>query len=142
MDSITQTRDELLKALDKQHQDSIAVNENNRRLAEQQLMYKNEAAGSVYSGTPTFQRAQLATKFGNNLAKINEGYAKNTVGTWNQIQNTLDKITALNEAAVAYGGQPATLDIPVASTPVPKPTPFLMNGKYYTYENGILKEVR
>lgn len=94
-------RDTLFQAMDQQKAADIAANNTNQLLGQQKIMYANDARGTLYSGQPTWERAQLAATGAQNLAKINSEYMKNKLNVWNSITNTLDQINSYNKAAAA-----------------------------------------
>lgn len=94
-------RDALFEAIDQQRAVDIAANNTNQLLGQQKIMYNNDARGTLYSGQPTWERAQLAATGAQNLAKINSDYMKNKLNIWNSITNTLDQINSYNKAAAA-----------------------------------------
>lgn len=94
-------RDTLFQAMDQQREADIAANNTNQLLGQQKIMYANDARGTLYSGQPTWERAQLAATGAQNLAKINSEYMKNKLNVWNSITNTLDQINSYNKAAKA-----------------------------------------
>lgn len=94
-------RETLFQAMDQQRAADIAANETDQLLGQQKLMYTNDARGTLYSGQPTWERAQLAASGTTNLAKIESNYMKNKLDVWNSITNTLDQINSYNKAAKA-----------------------------------------
>lgn len=94
-------RETLFQAMDQQREADIAANETDQLLGQQKLMYTNDARGTLYSGQPTWERAQLAASGTTNLAKIESNYMKNKLDVWNSITNTLDQINSYNKAAKA-----------------------------------------
>lgn len=96
-----QIRDTLFQAMEDQRQTDIANNEIAQRLGQQKIMYGNEARGTLYSGIPTWQRAQLAAEGTANLADINNKYLSKKMSIWENITSTLDKINSYNKAAAA-----------------------------------------
>lgn len=94
-------RDQLLKAMEDQYATDVAANETNQRLGQQKLMYSNEARGTLYSGQPTWERAQLASQGATNLAKIQSNYLTNRLNVWDSITKTMDQINSYNKAAAA-----------------------------------------
>lgn len=94
-------RETLFQAMDQQREADIAANETDQLLGQQKLMYANDARGTLYSGQPTWERAQLAASGTTNLAKIESNYMKNKLDVWNSITNTLDQINSYNKAAKA-----------------------------------------
>lgn len=118
-----------------QYQDNLAANEANRRLADEQISYGNEARGTYYSGIPTWQRAQNAVSYADKANTINLNYANQATNLWNNISDYYDKINAYNEAAGVAAAvaptQPSTLTS----------APFIINGVQYVYRNGKLTRV-
>lgn len=94
-------REQLFQAMDDQRAADIAALEENQKLGQQKIMYANDARGTLYSGQPTWERANLAAQGATNLAKINSDYMKNKLNVWNSITNTLDQINSYNKAAKA-----------------------------------------
>lgn len=142
MDNILETADVLQQALQNQYNADVAANEANRRLADQQVAYANQRTGTLYSGMPTWQRAQNAVQSAEKLAKINDSYASSRIKMWNSVQNTLDQINAYNDAAKQIGGASANIVVPGMNQSLPSTAPIYLNGKWYTYTNGQLKEVQ
>lgn len=98
---VDEIRDLLLQSMDDQYAADIAANEENQKLGQQKIMYQNEARGTLYSGQPTWERAQLAAEGASNLADIQNSYLKNKLNVWDNITNTLDQIESYNKAAAA-----------------------------------------
>lgn len=98
IDSIRET---LFQAMDDQYAADKEANETNYRLGQQKLMYNNDARGTLYSGQPTWERAQLAASNLTKLADIENKYLKQKVSIWDNITDTLDKINSYNKAAEA-----------------------------------------
>lgn len=94
-------RDALLKAMDDQYAVDVAANQENQKIGQQKLMYSNEARGTLYSGQPTWERAQLASQGTTNLAKIQGDYLKNKLSVWDNITKAMDQINSYNKAASA-----------------------------------------
>lgn len=94
-------REQLFQAMDDQRAADIAALEENQKLGQQKIMYANDTRGTLYSGQPTWERANLAAQGATNLAKINSDYMKNKLNVWNSITNTLDQINSYNKAARA-----------------------------------------
>ena len=115
-----------------QYKDNLAANEANRRLADEQISYANEARGTYYSGIPTWQRAQNATTYADKANDINLNYANTQTNLWNTVQDYMDKINAYNEAAGS-----AAMSVPSLTNKITS-APFLLNGVYYKYVNGKL----
>lgn len=98
---IDQIRELLFQDMDTQLAADVAANEEAQKLGQQKIMYNNEARGTLYSGQPTWERAQLAATGAENLAKIYSTDLSNRVKVWDTITDTLDKINSYNEAAKA-----------------------------------------
>ena len=118
-----------------QYKDNLAANEANRRLADEQIGYTNEARGTYSSGIPTWQRAQNATKYAEKANEINLNYANTQSNLWNTVQDYLDKINAYNEASGV-----AAMSVPSVSNPTTS-APFTINGITYIYKDGRLTRV-
>lgn len=126
----------LTQALEQQYKDNLAANEANRRLADEQISYQNEARGTYYSGIPTWQRAQNAITYADKANDINKSYASSQSSLWNTVSDYLDKINSYNESAAI-----AQMKMPSIASPTTS-APFMINGVYYTYdESGRLKRV-
>lgn len=123
----------LTQALEQQYKDNLAANEANRRLADEQISYTNEARGTYYSGIPTWQRAQNAIQYADKANEINKSYASSQNSLWNTVSDYLDKINSYNEASGLSSIQMPSIANPTTSAP------FLLNGVYYKYDsNGKL----
>lgn len=120
----------------KQYEDSLAANEANRRLADEQISYNNEARGTYYSGIPTWQRSQNAIGYANKANEINLNYANQQNKLWNSVADYIDKINAYNEAA----GVSERMTAPSVANNVTS-APFTINGIKYVYRNGKLTRV-
>ena len=77
-------RDTLFQAMDQQREADIAANNTNQLLGQQKIMYANDARGTLYSGQPTWERAQLAASGATNLAKIESEYMKNKLKQYHE----------------------------------------------------------
>lgn len=108
-------RDALFEAMDQQKAVDIAANDTNQLLGQQKIMYNNDAIGTLYSGQPTWERAQLAATGAQNLAKINSDYMKNKLNIWNSITSTLDQINSYNKAAAAVSKAAANVSSATSS---------------------------
>ena len=115
-----------------QYQDNLAANEANRRLADEQISYNNEARGTYYSGIPTWERAQNATSYASKANEIALNYANQQNKLWNTVSEYIDKINAYNEAAGS-----ASMSVPSVANPTTS-APFTLNGVQYIYRNGKL----
>lgn len=118
-----------------QYQANLAANEANRRLADEQISYQNEARGTYYSGIPTWQRAQNAVSYADKANDINLNYANQQNKLWNSVADYMDKINAYEEAA---GG--AAMSVPSITNPTTS-APFTLNGIKYIYKDGRLTRV-
>lgn len=118
-----------------QYQDNLAANDANRRLADEQISYNNEARGTYYSGIPTWQRAQNAVTYADKANDINLNYANQQNKLWNTISDYMDKINAYNESADLVSIQAPSVVNPTTSAP------FTINGIKYRYVNGRLTRV-
>lgn len=98
---LQQIRDVLLKSIDDQYAVDKDALETNQRLGQQKLMYTNDARGTLYSGQPTWERAQLAANGIQSRAKLDSNYMANKLNVWNNITSTIDKINSYNKAAKA-----------------------------------------
>lgn len=108
-------RNALFEAMDQQRAVDIAANDTNQLLGQQKIMYNNDARGTLYSGQPTWERAQLAATGVTNLAKINSEYMKNKLNVWNSITSTLDQINSYNKAAAAMAKAAANVSSETSS---------------------------
>lgn len=98
---LAQIRDTLLGSLDDQYKADTEAENTQYRVNQQQLMYNNDRNGTLYSGLPTWQRAQLAANHTSDLANLGNTYLGKKLDIWNNIQNTLDQINSYNKAADA-----------------------------------------
>ena len=115
MEDIDAIREALFQAMDDQYAADKAANDEAYKLGQQKIMYNNDARGTLYSGQPTWERAQLASSNLTDAAKIDSEYMKNKLNVWDKITDTLDQINSYNKAAKARvtstsGGQ-SLLDI-------------------------------
>lgn len=99
--NLDEIRDTLFQSMEEQKAADLAANETNYRLGQQKIMYNNDARGTLYSGQPTWERAQLAADNLENIAKIDQTYMDKKLDVWNNITNTLDQINSYNKAAAA-----------------------------------------
>lgn len=108
-------RETLFQAMDQQREADIAANNTNQLLGQEKIMYANDARGTLYSGQPTWERAQLAATGAQNLAKINSEYMKNKLNVWDSITSTLDQINSYNKAAAAMSKATANVSTGTSS---------------------------
>lgn len=94
-------REALFTNMDNQLAVDKETNETNQRLGQQKIMYANDARGTLYSGQPTWERANLAAQGIQNLANLENSYMKQKLDVWNNITKTLDQINSYNKAAAA-----------------------------------------
>ena len=99
--NIDEIREALFQDMETQREADIAANTEAQKLGQQKIMYTNDARGTLYSGQPTWERAQLAATGASNLAKIEDSYLKQKLNVWDNITNTLDQINSYNKAAAA-----------------------------------------
>lgn len=112
--NLDEIRDALFQSLDQKREADIEANNVDQLLGQQKIMYNNDARGTLYSGQPTWERAQLAAQGVNNLANIEESYLDNKVNIWNNIANTLDQINSYNKAAASLSK--ASSNVPSGTT--------------------------
>ena len=91
----------LKEAMNAQEQAEIDALNTQQLLGQQQIMHNNDARGTLYSGQPTWERAQLAAEGASNLADVRSNYLDRRIETWNTITKYLDQINSYNEAAAA-----------------------------------------
>lgn len=99
--NLDEIREALFGAMDNQLASDTAASEESYKLGQQKIMYNNDARGSLYSGQPTWERAQLAASHLSDIADINNKYLKQKLSIWDNITNTLDQINSYNKAANA-----------------------------------------
>lgn len=110
MDEIEKIRDTLFQAMDEQYATEKKNNEVQQKLGQQQIMYNNDARGTLYSGQPTWERAQLAATGAQNLAKLGSNYMSQKLDIWNNLTSTLDQIESYNKAAAAMAQSTADVE--------------------------------
>ena len=101
MEDIDAIRETLFQAMDDQLAADKAANAEAYKLGQQKIMYGNDARGTLYSGQPTWERAQLAASNIQQLADLENKYNKQKISIWDNITNTLDQIESYNKAAAA-----------------------------------------
>lgn len=99
--NLDEIREALFSAMDEQQAADEAAARENYKLGQQKLMYTNDARGSLYSGHPTWERAQLAVNNAVNLADIQQKALKQRISIWDKITNVMDQINSYNKAAAA-----------------------------------------
>lgn len=99
--NLDEIREALFSAMDEQQAADEAAARENYKLGQQKLMYANDARGSLYSGQPTWERAQLAANHITNLADIQQKALKQRLSIWDKITSTMDQINSYNKAAAA-----------------------------------------
>lgn len=107
--NIDEIREALFQDMEAQREADIAANTEAQKLGQQKIMYTNDARGTLYSGQPTWERAQLAATGAANLAKIQDSYLKQKLSVWDNITNTLDQINSYNKAAAAMAKAAANM---------------------------------
>ena len=99
--NLDEIREALFQAMDDQQAaDEAAANEA-YKVNQQKLMYNNDARGTLYSGQPTWERAQLATTNVANIADIQQKALAKKISVWEKIASTMDQINSYNKAAAA-----------------------------------------
>ena len=92
--------DAVVAAINQANRSQIQALGVNRTMAESNINQQNSASGLLYSTRPQFQRTQyLADEFLPSYAQTRQRSADQTVSTRTNLQQTLDKIRSLNEAA-------------------------------------------
>lgn len=99
--NLDEIREALFSAMDDQLAKDTAASEENYKLNQQKIMYSNDARGSLYSGRPTWERAQAASNYASGIADIQNKFLKQKISIWDNITNTLDQINSYNKAAAA-----------------------------------------
>lgn len=99
--NLDEIREALFSAMDEQQAADEAAAKENYKLGQQKLMYANDARGSLYSGQPTWERAQLASGYVANLADIQQKALNQRLSIWDKITSTMDQINSYNKAAAA-----------------------------------------
>ena len=99
--NLDEIREALFSAMDKQLATDTASQQENYKVGQQKIMYNNDARGSLYSGQPTWERAQLAAQHVSDVADINSKYLKQKLSIWDNITDTLDQINSYNKSAAA-----------------------------------------
>ena len=107
--NLDEIREQLFQSMEEQKAADLAANDTNYRLGQQKIMYNNDARGTLYSGQPTWERAQLAADNVSNIAKIDQNYMDKKLNVWNNITNTLDQINSYNKAAAAIAQSTKTI---------------------------------
>lgn len=99
--NLDEIREALFQAMDDQQAaDEAAANEA-YKVNQQKLMYNNDARGTLYSGQPTWERAQLAASNIANIADIQQKALGKRIDIWEKITSTMDQINSYNKAAAA-----------------------------------------
>lgn len=110
--NLDEIREALFQAMDDQQAaDEAAANEA-YKVNQQKLMYNNDARGTLYSGQPTWERAQLAASNIANIADIQQKALGKKIDVWEKITSAMDQINSYNKAAAALakasGGSSST----------------------------------
>ena len=80
--NLDEIREALFQAMDDQQAaDEAAANEA-YKVNQQKLMYNNDARGTLYSGQPTWERAQLAASNVANIADIQQKALGKKIDVW------------------------------------------------------------
>ena len=99
--NLDEIREALFQAMDDQQAaDEAAANEA-YKVNQQKLMYNNDARGTLYSGQPTWERAQLAASNIANIADIQQKALGKKIDVWEKITSAMDQINSYNKAAAA-----------------------------------------
>lgn len=99
--NLDEIREALFQAMDDQQAaDEAAANEA-YKVNQQKLMYNNDARGTLYSGQPTWERAQLAASNIADIADIQQKALGKRIDLWDKITSTMDQINSYNKAAAA-----------------------------------------
>lgn len=99
--NLDEIREALFQAMDDQQAaDEAAANEA-YKVNQQKLMYNNDARGTLYSGQPTWERAQLAASNIADIADIQQKALGKRIDIWEKITSTMDQINSYNKAAAA-----------------------------------------
>lgn len=106
--NLDEIREALFSAMDEQQAADEAAAKENYKLGQQKLMYANDARGSLYSGQPTWERAQLASGYVANLADIQQKALNQRLSIWDKITSTMDQINSYNKAAAAMAKAAST----------------------------------
>lgn len=106
--NLDEIREALFSAMDEQQAADEAAAKENYKLGQQKLMYANDARGSLYSGQPTWERAQLAASHITNLADIQQKALNQRLSIWDKITSTMDQINSYNKAAAAMAKAAST----------------------------------
>lgn len=99
--NLDEIREALFSAMDEQQAADEAAAKENYKLGQQKIMYANDARGSLYSGQPTWERAQMASGYVTNLADIQQKALNQRLSIWDKITSTMDQINSYNKAAAA-----------------------------------------
>lgn len=99
--NLDEIREALFQAMDDQLAVDTEAQATNYKLGQQKLMYSNDARGTLYSGQPTWERANLAASNTGAYADLNNKYLNQRLKTWDSITNALDQINSYNKAAAA-----------------------------------------
>ena len=114
--NLDEIREALFSAMDEQQAADEAAAKENYKLGQQKLMYANDARGSLYSGQPTWERAQLASGYVTNLADIQQKALNQRLSIWDKITSTMDQINSYNKAAAAMAKASSSGNTGTAST--------------------------
>jgi len=106
--NLDEIREALFSAMDEQQAADEAAAKENYKLGQQKIMYANDARGSLYSGQPTWERAQMASGYVTNLADIQQKALNQRLSIWDKITSTMDQINSYNKAAAAMAKAAST----------------------------------
>lgn len=99
--NLDEIREALFQAMDDQEKADIAAANEAYKVNQQKLMYNNDARSTLYSGQPTWERAQLAANNVANLADIQQKALGKKIDVWDKITSAMDQINSYNKAAAA-----------------------------------------
>ena len=106
--NLDEIREALFSAMDEQQAADEAAAKENYKLGQQKIMYANDARGSLYSGQPTWERAQMASGYVTNLADIQQKALNQRLSIWDKITSAMDQINSYNKAAAAMAKAAST----------------------------------
>lgn len=98
---LSEIRDLLFQNMQQQEEADTRALEQANKLNQQKINYTADARGTLYSGQPTWERAQLASQYAQDLGSLQQGYLDKKLSVWNNITDTMDKINSYNKAAAA-----------------------------------------
>lgn len=95
----------VVSAINQANRSQLQALGTNRIMSDANINQQNSASGLLYSTRPQFQRLQnLSQEYLPDVAQVRQRTADSTVSTRTSLQQTLDKIKSLNEAAAELDG--------------------------------------